>query len=158
MNLGTDDVVSYYIEVFDNDAVSGPKSSRSPEYKIRVPSLDEILADADKKQNKVQDDLEKTLKDAEELKNTLNKIDNDLKQDKKELSWEEKEKIENALNKFEELQDKLKNSGNEMNKMQEDLQKNNLLSKETLEKYMELQKLFEELSGCLLYTSKNINF
>ena len=147
LNLATDDVVSYYAEVSDNDRVSGPKSSRSPEFKIRIPSLDEILVQADQKHSQVANDLEKTLKEAEELKKTLDKISNDLKQDKKELSWEEKEKIENALDKFEQLQDKLQKSAEDMNELRKDLQKNNLLSKETLEKYMELQKLFEELSG-----------
>jgi hypothetical protein len=147
MNLGTNDVVSYYLEIFDNDRVSGPKSSRTSVYNVRVPSLQEILADADKKQNQVASDLRQTLKEAEELKRTLDKIDNDLKQDKKELTWQEKEKIENALDKFEELQDKLKNSGDQMDDLQKEMQKNNMLSKETLEKYMELQKLFDELSG-----------
>jgi DNA repair exonuclease SbcCD ATPase subunit len=88
--------------------VSGPKSARTPEYNVRVPSLDEILASADKRQDQVTDELQKTLKEAEELKKTLDKIDQDLKQDKKELTWQEKEKLENALDKFEQLQDKLK--------------------------------------------------
>jgi hypothetical protein len=147
LSLGTNDVVSYYLEIFDNDMVSGPKSARTPEYNVRVPSLDEILASADKRQDQVTDELQKTLKEAEELKKTLDKIDQDLKQDKKELTWQEKEKLENALDKFEQLQDKLKNTGKEMEDLQKEMQKNNLLSKETMEKYMELQKLFDELSG-----------
>jgi hypothetical protein len=147
LSLGTNDVMSYYLEIFDNDRISGPKSSRTSVYNIRVPSLDEILASADKKQTQVATEMQKTLKEAEELKRTLDKIDNDLKKDKKELSWEEKEKLENALDKFEQLQDRMKDSGKEMDELQKEMQKNNLLSKETLEKYMELQKLFDEMSG-----------
>jgi len=147
MSLGTEDIVTYYLEVFDNDRVSGPKSSKTSTYNIRIPSLEEVLASADKKHNQVTDELQKTMKEAEDLKKTLEKIDDELKQDKKELTWQEKEKLENALDKFEQMQDKMKNTGEDMNQLQEDLQKNNLLSKETLEKYMELQKLFEELSG-----------
>jgi hypothetical protein len=147
LSLGTNDVVSYYLEIFDNDRVSGPKSSRTAVYNVRVPSLDEILASADRKQNQVVNELEKTLKEAEELKRTLDKIDDDLKQNKKELTWQEKEKIDNALDRFEKLQEKLKSSGKEMDDLQKEMQKENLLSKETLEKYMELQKLFDELSG-----------
>jgi hypothetical protein len=147
LGLAVDDVVTCYLEIFDNDNVNGPKSSRSREFSIRVPSLEEILAKADVTHGEVQKDLQQTLKEAEELKKNLEKIDQDLKQNKKDLTWEEKEKIEKALNKFEELQEKMKESGQELSKMQQDLQQNDLLSKETMEKYMELQKLFEELGS-----------
>ncbi|OGU58548.1 MAG: hypothetical protein A2315_16730 [Ignavibacteria bacterium RIFOXYB2_FULL_35_12] len=147
MTLGTDDVVTYYLELFDNDNVSGPKSTKSPEFKIRVPSLDEILAKVEDTQQKAQEELIKTLKEAEELKENLEKLNQEMKQDKKELTWEEKEKIENALNKFEELQNKVDEVSKQLGKMQNELQQNNLLSKETLEKYMELQELFQELTS-----------
>lgn len=142
-----DDTYSYYLEVFDNDNVSGPKSSRTPVYSVRVPSLDEILTQVDKVQNEAVDEISKTLKEAEQLRKDLEKIDQDLKQDKKELTWEEKEKIEKALNKFEELQEKMSDIQENLQKMQQELQKNDLLSKETLEKYMELQELMSELTS-----------
>lgn len=147
MTLGVDDVVTYYLEIFDNDDVSGPKSTKSSEFRIRVPSLDEILTRADEIQQNAQEELIKTLKEAEELKENLEKINREMKQDKKELTWEEKEKIENALNKFEELQNKVEDVSKQLGKMQNELQQNNLLSKETLEKYMELQEIFQELTS-----------
>lgn len=142
-----DDIYSYYLEVFDNDNVSGPKSAKTPVYNVRVPSLDEILTQVDKVQNEAVDELSKTLKEAEELRKDLEKIDQDLKQDKKELTWEEKEKIEKALDKFEELQEKMSDVQENLQKMQQELQSNDLLSKETLEKYMELQELMSELTS-----------
>jgi hypothetical protein len=147
MSLGVDDVVTYYLEIFDNDNVSGPKSAKSPEFKIRVPSLDEILSKAEDTQQNAQEELIKTLKEAEELKENLEKLNQEMKQDKKELTWEEKEKIENALSKFEELQNKVDEVSKQLGEMQNELQQNNLLSKETLEKYMELQELFKELTS-----------
>jgi len=147
MSLGTDDVVTYYLEIFDNDNVSGPKSTKSPELKVRVPSLDEILSKADNTQKNAQDELVKTLKEAQDLKESLEKINQEMKQDKKELTWQEKEKIESALDKFEELQNKVEDVSKQLSKMQNELQQNNLLSKETLEKYMELQELFKELTS-----------
>ena len=147
LSLGVDDVVSYYLEIFDNDNVSGPKSAKTPVFKVRVPSLDEVLTDANQVQSQSQSDLEKTLKEAEELHKTFQDIDRDLKMDKEKLTWEEKEKIENALDKFENLQKKTEDISKELQDMQNKLQENNLLSKETLEKYMELQKLMEEFTS-----------
>ena len=147
MSLGTDDVVSYYLEVFDNDNISGPKSAKTQIFKVRVPSLDEILSGVEQTHTNIEQDLEETVKEAEELRKDLEKIDQELKQDKKEITWEEKEKIETALDKFEKLQEKIQDASNEFNKLKQEMQENNLLSKETLEKYMELQKMMDELTS-----------
>jgi hypothetical protein len=147
LNLAVDDVVTYYLEIFDNDNVSGPKSARTQAFTIRIPSLDEILQNADQLQTQSKTELEQTLKEAEELKKNLEEIDQDLKKDEQKLTWEEKEKIENALDKFEELQDKVEQINDQLGEMKQNLQENNLLSKETMEKYLELQKLMDELTS-----------
>lgn len=147
LNLATEDVLEYYLEVFDNDNISGPKSSRSQIYSVRIPSLDELFAEVDKKQETFTQDLLKTVKEAEELKKEIEKIENELKQDKKEISWEEKEKIEKTIEQFDQLQEKVEELSEQLSDTKEDLQKNNLLSEETLEKYMEMQKLLDELSS-----------
>ena len=147
LNPAVNDVYSFYLEVFDNDNVSGPKSAKTQIINVRVPSLDEILSNADETQENVQDEMQETLKEAEELKKELEKIDKDLKQDKQQLSWEEKEKIEQTLDKFEKLQDKMESASEQLKQMQNELQQNNLLSEETLEKYMELQKLMDEMTS-----------
>ena len=147
LNLAVDDVVTYYLEIFDNDIISGPKSSRTQSFTIRVPSLDEILNNADQLQAHSEAELEQTLKEAEELKKTLEEIDQELKKDEQKLTWEEKQKIENALEKFQELQDKADKINDQLGEMKQNLQENNLLSKETMEKYLELQQLMDELTS-----------
>lgn len=147
MSLATEDVFTYYLEIFDNDNISGPKSTKTNSFTVRLPSLEEILAKTDKSQDKIEHDLKKTLKEAEELKKDLDKINKELKQDKKEITWEEKEKIEQTLNKFEELQNKAEEIKKDFTENKDELQKHNLLSKETLDKFMELQKMFDEFSS-----------
>lgn len=146
LRLGADEVVSYYLEVFDNDFISGPKSAKTPLYTVRVPSLDELLSETDKKQKSAQEDLAKTLKEAEELKKEFEKISNDLKKDKKEITWEEKEKVEKAVEKFKQLQKKAEDVGKKMKDMQKQIQDQNLFSEETMKKYQELQKMFDEMN------------
>jgi hypothetical protein len=147
LSPAVDDIYSYYLEIFDNDNVNGPKSAKTPVYNVRVPSLDEILASVDQLQNEAVDELTKTLQEAEQLKKDLEKIDQELKNDKRDLTWEEKDKIEKALDNFEQLQEKMSDVNENLKKMQQDLQKNDLLSQETLEKYMELQDLMSELTS-----------
>jgi len=147
LSPGVNDVFSFYMEIFDNDNISGPKSAKTQIINVRVPSLDEILSSADETQDNVQDEMQKTLEEAEKLKRELEKIDNDLKKNDQKLTWEEKEKIEQALDKFEKLQEKMQSSSEQLKQMQNELQQNNLLSQETLEKYMELQKLMDEMTS-----------
>ena len=147
LGLSAEDVVTYYFEVYDNDNVSGPKSSKSSTFDVRVPSLEELLSNSENTHKEAVQDLNKTLKDAQELKKTLDKIDQDLKQEKRELTWQEKEKIEKAVEKFQEMQSKVEQTSKQMNKMEQELQQNNLLSKETMQKYMELQKLMDQLTN-----------
>lgn len=147
LSLGTDDVVTYYLEVFDNDNVSGPKSAKTQTFTVRVPSLEEILAGVDKSHSNIEQELRETIQEASELQKNLEKLNQELKQDKREITWQEKEKIEDALNKFEELQDKIEKASEELNEMRQQMQENNLLSRETLEKYMELQELMDELTS-----------
>ncbi len=147
LNLAVDDVVTCYLEVFDNDFISGPKSSKTNSFTIRVPSLDEILAEADEIQNETVTELEETLREAEELKKTLDEIDQELKKDNEELTWEEKEKISDALEKFGELQEKVDEINEQLSEMRQNLQENNLLSEDTMEKYLELQDLMDQLTS-----------
>ena len=67
LNLVPEDVVNYYVEVYDNDNVNGPKLGRSQVYSLRLPSLEEVFARADAEQEKAVDDLEKTLEAAEDV-------------------------------------------------------------------------------------------
>ncbi len=147
LNLATEDVVSYYLELFDNDIVSGPKSVKSKLYTITIPSLDELFNEAEKTQEIATQNLEETLKEADQLKEELKNISNELKKDEREITFEEKEKLEKALEKFNELSEKVSDVQKELNEMQKKLQENNLLSEETLEKYMELQELMDEFSS-----------
>ncbi|HEX2869165.1 MAG TPA: DUF4175 family protein [Ignavibacteriales bacterium] len=147
LKLKAQDVVTYYIEVFDNDNVSGPKSAKTALFNVRVPSLDALFHQADNTQESAEKKLTETLTEAQKLKDNLEKMSQDLKQDKKDITWQEKERLDKALQKFDELEHKVDEVRKDMAKMQNDMQQNNLLSKETLQKYMELQNLFQQLSS-----------
>lgn len=146
LNLTQNDLMSFHAEVFDNDIISGPKSSRTKTINLRVPSLDEILTKTDNTYKNSIDDLKNTLKKAEEIHKNLKDIAQNLKKDKKDIEWKEKNKIEQETKNFKELQKNAAKVADELKKMKEELQKNNLLSPETMDKYMELQKLMDTFS------------
>lgn len=145
--LAVEDVVSYYFEVLDNDIISGPKSTKSIIYNLRVPSFNELYAKADETQQESQSELNEILEESEKLKNDLEKLNDKMKKDSQKLSWEEKEEIENAVDRFQQLQNRVEEVQSKINEMQKELQKNELLSEKTLEKFNELQELLDELQS-----------
>ncbi|MGE5500260.1 MAG: DUF4175 family protein [Syntrophothermus sp.] len=145
--LSANDVVSYYLEVFDNDVISGPKSAKTAMFNVRVPSLDELYQQADNTQKASENKMAETLNEAQKLKENLEKLSQEMRQDKKDITWQEKEKVEKSMQQFNQLSQKMDDVKKDLAKMQNDLQQNNLLSKETLQKYMELQDLFKQLSS-----------
>jgi hypothetical protein len=146
LNLVPEDVVSYYIEVFDNDVLSGPKSTRSETFTLRLPSLDEVFADADRGHEVSLDAMKETLEQAREAKKQLDELQQDMLKNQEKMDWQEQKKAEELLKKYQELQKNLDQVNKNVDAMVREMEKNNVLSRETMEKYQELQQLMQEMS------------
>ncbi|MGD1043905.1 MAG: DUF4175 family protein [Bacteroidota bacterium] len=146
LNLVPEDVVEYFAEVFDNDAVKGPKSGRSNLYLLRLPSLDEVFADVDKEHEHAMDDLQQSLEQAKKLKDDVESINRDLKKNK-DPDWQTQKKMEEMAKQYQQMQKKLDDVHSRLEQMTQQMQQQNVLSKETLEKYLELQQLFQQLDA-----------
>ncbi len=72
LGIGPEDELAYVLEVTDNDAVTGPKSARTSEYTLRVPSVAEIFKKADEEANKAQRDMSAVRQEAEEVQKKVN--------------------------------------------------------------------------------------
>ncbi|MCL4419270.1 DUF4175 domain-containing protein, partial [Patescibacteria group bacterium] len=149
INIAPEDRYEFYLEIYDNDIVSGPKSARTQTLSVRLPSLDEVLKDADKTQDKLQKDLQNVLKQAEEVKKDMDELNKEMlkSEGKKEMDWKEKKSLQDIQKKQEAIQQKLSDVQKNMEQVTKQLQENNALSPETLAKYMELQKLLNEVNS-----------
>jgi hypothetical protein len=147
LNLVPDDVVEYYAEVLDNDQVSGPKEALSERYLLRYPSMDEILAEADREHEKTAQALEQTMKEAEEARRMMEELRQDLQKEREKTDWQDQKKAEELVKKYEEMRRSIEEAAKAVDQMQNQLQKNQLLSPETLEKYQELQQTLQEMNS-----------
>lgn len=146
LSLVPEDVIEYFAEVFDNDLVSGPKSSKSQTYIVRLPSLEEVFADLDKGHEQTFTDINKSLEEAKELKEKISSISDDMKKNK-EIDWQQQKRVEELSKRYQQLQKKLDEVKGKLDEMVQQMQKQNVLSNETLEKYLELQQLFDQLNS-----------
>jgi hypothetical protein len=147
LSLVPEDVVSYYIEVFDNDNVSGPKAARSEVYTLRLPSLDEVFADVDRSHDVSLESMKEALKDAQEAKKELDDLQQQMKKNSQKMDWQDQKKAEDVARKYQDIQKKIDEVNKTIEKMVDQMQKNQVLSKETLQKYQELQQLMEQMNS-----------
>lgn len=138
------DQIEYYFEVWDNDAVSGPKSARSQKMLFKAPSLKEIAENTEKSNDKIKDDLRESIKKAMDLQKELNDFDKKLLE-KKTIGWEEKKKIQDLLDKQKELQKKVEQIKNESQKNNAEQSEYKKVDESILEKQKQLQNLFENV-------------
>lgn len=147
LHLAPEDVVGYYVEVFDNDNVSGPKSSASERYTLRLPSLNEVFADVDKEHAVSLEGLEASRKQAEEAKTDLEELKREVRNGQQKMDWQDQKKSEQLLKKYEALQKRMEDVQQTLEKMTGDMSKDQVLSKETMEKYLELQQVMEQMNS-----------
>ena len=147
LHLVPEDVVSYYVEVYDNDNVSGPKSAMSEIFTLRLPSLDEVFADVDKAHESSRKTLEQSLNAAADARKDLEQLLQEAKKNQQKLDWQDQKKAEQLSKKYEDLQKKLADVRQSVDTMVQEMKKNQVLSPETMEKYQELQQLMEQMNN-----------
>ncbi len=164
LDLKPGEAIEYYFEVWDNDGVNGRKSAKTALKSFQIPSLRDVEASVQSKQNDVIDKLKSAAKEADQLQKEYEEIKNDLL-NKKDLDWSDKKKLKEFLKKqdaFSEKVDQLKEENKNINeqkdeffeqseelmKKQEQLQNlmDQLLPEEMKQQFEELQKLMEEMS------------
>jgi len=144
LNVSPGDEIVYYFEIWDNDGVNGSKSTKSPLRTYRAPSLDELAAKSKEQSKKIEDDLEKSIKAAKDLQKDIEKLNKDLLE-KKDLDWQDKQRIENVLNKQKELQQQVQDIQKENRSKNMEQNEFRTPNEDLLEKQMRLEELFDEL-------------
>jgi len=166
INIHAGDEVEYYFEIFDNDGIAGPKSTRSQTLVFKAPSLKEISDDTEKSNASIKDDLKKSIAESKQIQKDINELTKKLL-DKKEVNWEDKKKAEELLKKQEELAKKMEeirrkneqknNQEQEYKKVNEDILQKQEQLQSMMDKMMspELKKLMDELQKLMENVDKN---
>jgi len=154
-NLFPEDVVSYRIELYDNDTVSGPKRAVSRTYTLRFPSLEEIYDQIDDTQEQQVSDMEDMLEEQEETRKKIEELNRTLEQesreeagseDRQELTWEKKKEIESVLTGQEQATDELLKAAEAVKEAMDKLEDHDMQSQELIERMDQLRQLFQEIA------------
>jgi len=140
LGLRSGERAEYYMEVTDNTG----KSTRSDVRTIEYHSLaDELKKDQNQTKN-LKEDLKSIYDQAQDVQKDIEQLKKQAQRnDELGLNEERKQQLESKLNDF---QKNLNNTQNQLQQNMNDLQQKNMLSQQTLEQYMELQKMFNKIN------------
>lgn len=145
LNLQPNDRIEYFLQVWDNDGVNGPKSSRTAQLNFIVPSTDEIQKQIDQSAEKTEQQIDQAIAKTQAIKKDLNAMENRMRT-KKATDFQDKKQLSDVLKMREELLQevqKLQEQFKQTNETQQRFQQENSALKEKME---QLQKMFNELT------------
>jgi hypothetical protein len=142
--LSQGDKIEYFVEVWDNDAVNGRKSSKTSLYTFAVPSKKEIKENLKTDAQKTENQIDKTKDKAKELNEQLNDAKNKLK-GKKKMDWKDEKLLEQLIEKKEEINRDIEKLREQNKANNEKRDRFNEQSKKLQDKVEQLQKLMDEL-------------
>ena len=144
LSPGENQKVQYFFEVWDNDAVSGNKKTRTEIFTFDIPSKHQIDSLENETNENINSKLDKSLSLADEIKKDLQNLrERNLNGNVSE--WENKQMLQNILNKqnlLKKLTDEIAQDNKEKNKISHQFNKQD---EDLIKKQKEIQKLLDEV-------------
>ena len=140
------DVIEFYVQVWDNDAVAGFKTAKSAVHRLRLPSLAERYEELDETQDETQSEMEELLRETETVRKQFEELRDELRR-KQESDWEDKRQLERLQEQQQQLENRVEDLADQIDSATEQMEENNLVNEETLEMYQELQRVAEEINS-----------
>ncbi|MDY5968949.1 MAG: DUF4175 family protein [Bacteroidales bacterium] len=143
MNLQPGDKATYYFQVWDNDAINGPKSAVSQKFEFKVPTgeeLDDILRG---NMEQIEDKAENSINELKRLQKDMGDLMQRL-MDKKDLNWNDKQQMQQLAEKQREVRRNLEQMWQQMKENKRLEERYRQQSEEIMQKQAELDKLMEK--------------
>jgi hypothetical protein len=138
------DHINYYFEVADNDAVAGPKTARTPEKELDMPTDQQIANELNSGTQQVKQKMESAAKLAAQLEREAQRLNQNLL-NKSSLTFEEKKQVEDLLQKRKDLNNLVKEVQDENKKNLYNRQQNQQQSQQVTEMQNQMDKLLQNL-------------
>jgi len=144
LQLLPEDQVLMFVEVWDNDRISGPKRAKSEVRVLRFPSMAEIFEQQEQVEEKRTITLEELLEESQDLREEVEKAVEEYKSNP-EMSYERKQEIAQLMEQQEQMTQVLEQVSQAIEQQQMVNQMRSLYSPEVKEKMQQIQELVEEV-------------
>jgi Domain of unknown function (DUF4175) len=142
--LQAGDVVTYYFEVYDNDAVNGSKSAKTNPMTFARLSTEQYEKQAAKNNEAIKKDLEKAFKDTKKLQEDMKKMQDKLLQEK-DVNWQSKKEFQNMMERQQDIEKNLREAQENFKENMKNQSETSKPDEELLKKQEQMQKMFDDL-------------
>ncbi len=146
LDLERGDEVAYYVKVWDNDTVNGPKSGRTATQRLRYPSLSEQYEELDTLQEKTGEQMRKLDRESRNVQRQFRNLRDEIRRTR-DADWEDRRQLEQLQQKQESLSQGKEELSRKVDSLNREMQRNDLTSPETSEKFQELKRTVDEMKS-----------
>lgn len=146
LSLFPGNYVEYYVQVADNNVVTGPGVTKSRTYQITVPTMAELYNRVKEEDARRGDLFEQAIAESEEFRERLEKITREFIKTEK-MEWSQKKEVDKAIEKQEAVAEKLEDIKNSLDQTLQELSDNEMTSRQIGEKLEEIRELLEEIDS-----------
>jgi hypothetical protein len=143
-NLHPGDRVEAFFKVWDNDAVNGPKSSKTVSFNLEIPGREMLDSISDSRENELLERMENAVTNADQIREELEKLLQDLAT-KKQVEWTDKQKLDELFERQKSLEKEFLELQDEQEKQIAFEEENQLTDEKLLQKQEEIKELFDEV-------------
>lgn len=140
------DTIEYYFIVWDNDAIQGPKSTKSQIFSFNLPNKQQVEQKLENNSSQIKQQAETTLTSLKALQEQIDNLIKKLSQ-KKQLSWQDEKELQSLKDKQQQVKD-------EIEQIKQKLEENSLIeqkykqqNQELFDKQQQLEELFDKLQN-----------
>ncbi|MDZ7681680.1 MAG: DUF4175 family protein [Fodinibius sp.] len=140
------DVLTFWIEVKDNNAYSGAQVGRSQKMTITFPSMTEYMDELENRESEVTQSLDSLSQSFDRMQQEYDQFKNQLKQDP-QTNWQQKQQLDEVEQERQKVDKQVEELNKKFEEIRKEIEKSQSLSPETMESYQELQKLMKEINN-----------
>jgi hypothetical protein len=137
--------VEYFLQVEDNNVVTGPGITKSRVFHVSVPTMAELFERIEEQDSERADLFEEARRESQELKERMEKLAREFKKTE-QLDWSQKKEVDKAIASQETIQEKLDEIQQSLEETMQSLSDNEMTSQEIGEKLEEIQKLIDDIN------------
>lgn len=140
------DRVLYFIEVTDNNTLTGPGYARSDTRTLVVPSMADIYARAREDDESRRDEMEDILDESREIRDRLEKLADDFRSEGK-MDWNKREEGSEIIEAQRELREKIADVAEKLDETLRNLEENRMTSMDIGRKMEEIRDLLQRIEN-----------
>ena len=144
LDLLPEDQVLFFVEVWDNDRISGPKRARTETRMLRYPSMQEIFEEEQAQAETQQISLADLMKESEEIRKKVDEAVEEFKSNP-EMNWERKQELEQLMQKQAAMNELLEKVSQAIEQAQQQAEMRSMFSPSVMDKMQQIQELVNEV-------------